>query len=118
MKVKRTGADRVPLDKYANESKFMVHEDWFIMAIAQIRRQLIEDTHKRVLRVTRDLITEGGWSAAQISVIASRSGLATGSIYRYFDSKADLCVQVLSQVSEREAQVVAAIVDSDGDATS
>jgi AcrR family transcriptional regulator len=88
------------------------------MAIAQIRRQLIEDTHKRVLRVTRDLITEGGWSAAQISVIASRSGLATGSIYRYFDSKADLCVQVLSQVSEREAQVVAAIVDSDGDATS
>jgi AcrR family transcriptional regulator len=88
------------------------------MAIAQIRRQLIEDTHKRVLRVTRDLIAEGGWAAAQISVIASRSDLATGSIYRYFDSKVDLCVQVLAQVSEREAQVVAGIVDSDGDATS
>jgi AcrR family transcriptional regulator len=70
-----------------------------MMAIAQIRRQLIEDTHKRVLRVTRDLIAEGGWSAAQISVIASRSDLATGSIYRYFDSKVDLCVQVLAQVS-------------------
>lgn len=88
------------------------------MAIAQIRRQLIEDTHKRVLRVTRDLIAEGGWAAAQISVIASRSDLATGSIYRYFDSKVDLCVQVLAQVSEREAQVVAGIVDTDGDATS
>ena len=67
------------------------------MAIAQVRRQLIEDTHKRVLRVTRDLIAEGGWAAAQISVIASRSALATGSIYRYFDSKVDLCVQVLAQ---------------------
>jgi AcrR family transcriptional regulator len=89
-----------------------------MMAIAQIRRQLIEDTHKRVLRVTRALIAEGGWAAAQISVIASRSGLATGSIYRYFDSKVDLCVQVLAQVSEREAQVVAAIVDTEGDATS
>src|SRR5258707_688387 len=88
------------------------------MAIAQVRRQLIEDTHKRVLRVTRDLIAEGGWAAAQISVIASRSGLATGSIYRYFDSKVDLCVQVLAQVSEREAQVVAEIIDTDGDATS
>jgi AcrR family transcriptional regulator len=44
--------------------------------------------------------------------------LATGSIYRYFDSKVDLCVQVLAQVSEREAQVVAEIVDTDGDATS
>jgi AcrR family transcriptional regulator len=88
------------------------------MAIAQIRRQLIEDTHKRVLQVTRDLIAEGGWAAAQISVIASRSGLATGSIYRYFDSKVDLCVQLLSQVSQREAEVVAAIVATDGDATS
>ena len=88
------------------------------MAIAQIRRQFIEDTHKRVLKVTRDLIAEGGWAAAQITVIASRSALATGSIYRYFDSKVDLCVQVLAQVSEREAQVVASIVDSDGDATS
>ena len=89
-----------------------------MMAIAQMRRQLIEDTHKRVLQVTRDLIAEGGWAAAQISVIASRSDLATGSIYRYFDSKVDLCVQVLSQVSEREAQVVAEIVDTEGDATS
>jgi AcrR family transcriptional regulator len=88
------------------------------MAIAQIRRQLLEDTHKRVLKVTRDLIAEGGWAAAQISVIANRSALATGSIYRYFDSKVDLCVQVLSQVSEREAQVVAEIIDTDGDATS
>ena len=88
------------------------------MAIAQIRRQFIEDTHNRVLKVTRDLIAEGGWAAAQISVIASRSALATGSIYRYFDSKVDLCVQVLAQVSEREAEVVASIVDSDGDATS
>jgi len=88
------------------------------MAIAQVRRQMIEDTHKRVLRVTRELIGEGGWGAAQISVIASRSDLATGSIYRYFDSKVDLCVQVLAKVSEREAQVVAEIIDSDGEATS
>src|ERR1700755_627486 len=87
------------------------------MAQAQIRRQQIEDTLKNVVRVTRDLIAEGGWSAAQISVIASRAGLATGSVYRYFDSKVDLCVQVLSEVAEREAEVVATILDSDGDAT-
>jgi AcrR family transcriptional regulator len=88
------------------------------MAQAQIRRQQIEDTLKNVIKVTRDLIAEGGWSAAQISVIASRAGLATGSVYRYFDSKVDLCVQVLSEVSQREAEVVAGIIDSEGDATS
>ncbi len=87
------------------------------MAIAQIRRQQIEDTLNRILAVTRALIAEGGWSAAQISVIADRAGLATGSIYRYYDSKVDLCVQVLAQVSRREAEVAAAIIDSPGDAT-
>lgn len=96
----------------------MIHERKFIMAIAQIRRQQIEDTHKRVVRVTRDLIAEGGWAAAQISVIARRAGLATGSVYRYFDSKVDLCVQVLAEVSQREAEVVASIIDTQGDATS
>ena len=88
------------------------------MAQAQIRRQQIEDTLKNVIKVTRDLIAEGGWSAAQISVIASRAGLATGSVYRYFDSKVDLCVQVLAEVSKREAEVAAGIIDSEGDATS
>ena len=68
-----------------------------------MRRLQIEDTIRCVVQVTRDLIAEGGWSAAQVSLIASRAGLATGSIYRYFDSKVDLCVQVLAQVSEREA---------------
>lgn len=88
------------------------------MAQAQIRRQQIEDTLKNVIKVTRDLIAEGGWSAAQISVIASRAGLATGSVYRYFDSKVDLCVQVLAEVSKREAEIAAGIIDSEGDATS
>ena len=88
------------------------------MALAQIRRQRIEDTHKRIVRVTRDLIAEGGWAAAQISVIARRADLATGSVYRYFDSKVDLCVEVLAEVSRREAEVVASIIDTEGDATS
>lgn len=88
------------------------------MAVAQLRRQQIEDTLKNVIQVTKDLVAEGGWSAAQISVIANRAGLATGSVYRYFDSKVDLCVQVLSEVSQREADVVAGIIDTPGDATS
>jgi AcrR family transcriptional regulator len=88
------------------------------MAVAQLRKQQIEDTLRKILEVTRDLVSEGGWAAAQISVIAQRAGVATGSVYRYFDSKADLCVHVLAEVSTREAEVIAGIVDSAGDATS
>lgn len=88
------------------------------MALAKLRQRQIEDTFNKVLQVTRELISEGGWSAAQISTIASRASLATGSVYRYFDSKVDLCVQVLARVSQREAEVAAGIIDSPGDATS
>ena len=53
------------------------------MAIAQIRRQAIEDARRRVLPVSRVLIAEGGVGCgADILIIASRSALATGSIYR------------------------------------
>ncbi|MFC3226223.1 TetR/AcrR family transcriptional regulator [Marinibaculum pumilum] len=85
------------------------------MARAQLRRQQIDDTTEALLRATRALVAEGGWPAAQISAIAARAGVATGSVYRYFDSKAALCVQVLARVSEREADVVAAIIDGGGD---
>lgn len=88
------------------------------MALARLRQQQIEDTFNKVIQATRELIAENGWSAAQISAIANRAGLATGSVYRYFDSKVDLCVQVLAQVSRREAEVAAGIIDSPGDATS
>jgi len=87
------------------------------MAQAQIRRRQIDDTIRTLVQVTRDLIAEGGWSAAQMSLIAGRAGLATGSVYRYFDSKSELCVQVLAEVSQREAEVAAAIIDAPGDAT-
>lgn len=88
------------------------------MPRAQLQKKQIEDTEKRILSVTRQLITESGWSGAQISVIASRADLATGSVYRYFASKADLCVHVLAAVSRREADVVQSIFEGHGDATS
>lgn len=87
------------------------------MARAQLRQRQIEDTTRVLLRVTRELVAEGGWAAAQISAIAARAGVATGSVYRYFDCKVDLCVRVLAEVSEREAEVAAAIIGSGGDAT-
>lgn len=60
---------------------------------------------------------DNGWRDAQIALIAHQAGVATGTIYRHFESKADLYAQVLALVSEREIAVVAAIVDSDGPAT-
>ena len=47
-------------------------------------------------------------------VVAQKAGAATGTVYRYFPSKAELFAEVLANVSRRERDVVAAIIDGEG----
>lgn len=72
---------------------------------------------QRILVAARELVAESGWQDAQIALIAHRAGVATGSVYRHFDSKAHLYAQVLAMVSEREVAVIQAIVESGGSAS-
>jgi AcrR family transcriptional regulator len=74
----------------------------------------LEDNRARILAAARDLVAEGGWRHAHVATVAEKAGVATGSVYRYFPSKADLFVEVLTNVSRRECDVVAAIADGEG----
>jgi AcrR family transcriptional regulator len=76
----------------------------------------LEDNRSRILRAARRLVAEGGWQSAHIATVAQNAGLATGTVYRYFPSKAELYAEVLAQVSRRERDVIAAIVDGDSSA--
>lgn len=69
----------------------------------------LADNRNRILAAARDLVSEGGWPEAQVSHVAAAAGVATGTVYRYFPSKAQLCVEVLSTVSQREVDVMDAI---------
>ena len=69
----------------------------------------LTDNRKRILAAARALVSEGGWAEAQVAHVAAAAGVATGSVYRYFPSKADLFVEVLSTVSQREVDVLDAI---------
>jgi AcrR family transcriptional regulator len=77
----------------------------------------LEDNRSRILAAARELVAEDGWRHAQIASVAQKAGVATGSVYRYFPSKADLFTEVLTEVSRRERDVIAAIVDGEGSAT-
>ncbi|MBS0326033.1 MAG: TetR/AcrR family transcriptional regulator [Proteobacteria bacterium] len=66
----------------------------------------LADNRKRILAAARSLVSEGGWPEAQISHVAAVAGVATGTVYRYFPSKAELFVEVLSTVSQREVDVL------------
>ena len=71
----------------------------------------LADNRRQILTAARSLVSEGGWSEAQVSHVAAAAGVATGTVYRYFPSKAELFVEVLSIVSQREVDVLKAIAD-------
>ena len=76
--------------------------------------QRIADTRARILNAARDLVADGGWAAAQVDHIAARADVATGTVYRHWSSKAELCAEIVATVSTREVGIVRAIADADG----
>jgi AcrR family transcriptional regulator len=74
----------------------------------------LADKRARILKAARDLVADGGWAAAQVDNVAARAGVATGSIYRHWAAKAELCAEIVATVSERELAIVKAVADGDG----
>lgn len=72
----------------------------------------LADTRRGILDAARDLVSEGGFATAQVSEVARRAGVATGTIYRYFSSKEELCRQIFREVSSQEMDRLAGIAAS------
>ncbi len=68
-------------------------------------------TRERLLAAARELIEEGGYGAASVTAIAERAGVAAGTLYRHFDSKQELFVEVFRSVWEREELAMRDAVD-------
>src|SRR5262249_58191990 len=58
--------------------------------------------HDAILAAAAQLAAEAGINAVQIAPVAERSGIAAGTVYRYFPSKTDLIAALVESVSERE----------------
>lgn len=76
----------------------------------------LADNRQRILRAARQVIADGGFQEAQVVAVAHAAGVATGTIYRYFPSKADLFAEVLRVICQRELDVVSSIARSGGSA--
>jgi AcrR family transcriptional regulator len=55
-----------------------------------------------ILAAAYDTLAEMGIAAIQIAPIAERAGIAAGTVYRYFPSKAELVAAVVTRLSEQE----------------
>ena len=71
---------------------------------------------ERIVTAARDLIARGGYAEAQIAPVAGRAGVATGTVYRHFPSKADLFAEVFRQASQHEVDAVIAAAGTAGSA--
>lgn len=60
---------------------------------------------RRLLEVARALVAEGGFQNVQIATVAEVAGVAAGTVYRYFPSKAALCAEVFRSVCDREIAI-------------
>jgi AcrR family transcriptional regulator len=74
----------------------------------------LADKRARILAAARDLVADGGWPAAQVDNVAARASVATGTVYRHWSSKAELCAEIVASVSTREVGVVRAVAEADG----
>lgn len=77
----------------------------FVRNERSFRLRMIENqaTDKRflILETTLDLVTEYGFHATPISLIAQRAGIGAGTIYRYFENKEHLINELFTAIKKR-----------------
>lgn len=86
--------------------------------MAYRRTQQVEerlaDKRERIVKAVRRVVGEVGFRDAQIAMVAAAAGVATGTVYRYFPSKAELFAEALAVNSQFELDIIAQIADAGG----
>lgn len=65
-----------------------------------------EDKREAILRATLELVAENGFHDAPCSLIAERAGVAAGTIYRHFENKDVLIVELYTELEARINAVI------------
>ncbi len=71
-------------------------------------------TRERIASAALEQVAEGGYASASVQVVARRAGVAVGTVYRHFPSKAELFADVFRRASQRELDVLAEVAEPDG----
>src|SRR5690606_11929933 len=69
-----------------------------VVSGSRVRSQ--HQRRRRIVQAAAALASRGGVEAMQMRTVAERAGVALGTLYRYFPSKMDLIVAVVSEESD------------------
>jgi len=72
------------------------------------------DKKAQILHAARSVVMDGGFAELQMNAVAAAAGVAVGTIYRYFSSRAELCAAIVSTTSQREVDVLSGIAVAEG----
>jgi AcrR family transcriptional regulator len=72
------------------------------------------EVRERIVSAALAQLAEGGYASAGVQAIAARAGIATGTVYRHFTSKAELSTEAFRRASARELAVVGEVTADDG----
>jgi len=75
-----------------------------------------EKRSHELLNTARKVVADGGFRALSMQALADAAGVAVGTPYRYFPSKAELCARLVARVSKREFDVLTTIASTDSPA--
>ena len=76
-------------------------------------QERMEQNRQTILQSARELIAQGGFKDAQIQAIAERAGVSSGLVYRYFDNKSQVLIEILAEAIQHEIQILNAIAASE-----
>lgn len=69
---------------------------------------------ERLLDAATFLVSTGGFKSLTINAVAQRAGIATGAVYKHFESKAQLCAEVFRIATEKEVAMVRETASREG----
>lgn len=64
------------------------------------------EVRQRLVDAALTMVSTGGFGALTIAGVAAQAGIATGAVYKHFESKAQLCAEVFRIATEKEVAVV------------
>ena len=80
---------------------------------SSLMQERMEQNRQAILQSARELIAQGGIKDAQIQAIAERAGVSSGLVYRYFDNKSQVLIEVLSEAIQHEVKILNHIAESE-----
>jgi len=65
-----------------------------------------KDKREEIVQAALELIAENGFHGAPMAMVAERAGVATGTIYRYFESKDVLIREIYANLETRVSEAI------------